>query len=77
MLQHGKNYVWTQVTPHIKGKVHALNLTSDLKVMAHPRKHFKVGQGYNAHVVKVIKEDMLELSFVGEHRNVSFCLQSR
>ncbi|XP_052773378.1 protein RRP5 homolog [Mya arenaria] len=55
--------VWTQVSPSVMGKVHILHLSDDVKVLKKFRLHYIVGKGYNATVIGVENDAVVELSF--------------
>ncbi|XP_053407461.1 protein RRP5 homolog [Mercenaria mercenaria] len=58
------NYVYTHVSPSVRGKVHLLNMSSSLQVLKEPGKHFRTGQVYNATVINIYTDTLVELSLL-------------
>ncbi|KAL3864691.1 hypothetical protein ACJMK2_006352 [Sinanodonta woodiana] len=62
---YSANILWMYVTANIKGKVHFFDISNDLRTLENPAMFFKPGNGYNATVVEVIDESLVQLTLTG------------
>ncbi|KAK3601363.1 hypothetical protein CHS0354_037678 [Potamilus streckersoni] len=64
---YSANILWMHVTTNIKGKVHFFDISNDLRTLENPGMFFKPGNGYNATVIEVIDESLVQLTLTGSN----------
>jgi rRNA biogenesis protein RRP5 len=62
-----KNFLWVELSPSVRGQVAILDATDDLAALKAPVDHFKVGQVFEAQVLRVISaQKKLDMALTGD-----------